>query len=144
MVSAPGNEGATARMEGVEFRNVGKGYLLGRYAIYFDRLGTAHNSYVRHNSIRESYNRAVAIHGVSNLRVEGNVMHDIKGHAVYIEAGVEQKNLILDNLVVTVKQSFSLQNTDMEPAAFYVSHPNNVLVGNAAVGSEGHGFWYDL
>lgn len=35
--------------------------------------------------------------------------------------------------------------TDNNPATFWVSHPNNTLIGNVAAGSlEGFGFWYHL
>ena len=46
--------------------------------------------------------------------------------------------------MISVKSSFGLLYTDQTPAAFYVSNPNNYVTGNSAVGSDGHGFWYDL
>jgi len=42
---------------------------------YFPRLSSpsqVRNSYVRYNSIHDTYNRAIAIHGVHYLRVLNN------------------------------------------------------------------------
>jgi hypothetical protein len=52
---------------------------LGRYAIHFHMIGDVKKSYVRQNSIHRSKNRAVAIHGVNHLRIQGNVAYDIQG-----------------------------------------------------------------
>ena len=35
----------------------------------------------------QAFNRAVAIHGVSGLRVAWNVAYDIRGHAFFVEDG---------------------------------------------------------
>ena len=40
------------------------------------------------------------------------MIYDVMGHAVFIEDGVETKNLIENNLVVSVHASFSLLQTD--------------------------------
>ena len=72
------------------------------------------------------------------------MLYDVMGHAVFLEDAIEKRNLIQYNLVATVRSSFSLLYTDQIPAAFWVSHPDNYLTGNSAVGSDGHGFWYDI
>ena len=56
------------------------------------------------------------------------------GGAVFIEDGIEHGNKIQYNLVVFCKQSTSLQNDDITPAAFWVTNPNNTLQHNAAAG----------
>jgi hypothetical protein len=76
--------------------------------------------------------------------VQDNVFYQILGHAVFIEDAVERKNLIERNLVVEVAASFSLLQTDQRPAAFYVTHPDNMLNANVAVNATGSGFWYHL
>jgi hypothetical protein len=42
------------------------------------------------------------------------------------------------------KRSWSLLNTDQTPACFWITHPNNIFIDNAAAGSDRYGFWYDL
>ena len=66
------------------------------------------------------------------------------GHAIFIEDGVETKNLIEKNLVVSVHASYSLLQSDQQPACFYVTNPDNQLNENVAVGSAAHGFWFNL
>jgi hypothetical protein len=66
------------------------------------------------------------------------------GHTVFIEDAIETKNLIEENLVVNVKPSFSLLNTDSTPACFWITHPDNIFIGNHAAGSARYGFWFDI
>ena len=112
MVSSPGHETSVGRIEFVEFRNVGQDFMIGRHPINFHNLGTTHNSYVRGNSIWQSYNRGIAIEGVHNLRINDNVLYDIVGHAVFLKDGVETRNKIKENLVVSVKRSLGMLYSD--------------------------------
>jgi hypothetical protein len=73
-----------------------------------------------------------------------NVVHDVMGHALFIEDAIETKNLYDGNLIVKVKGSSSLLNTDQTPGAFWITHPDNIVRNNAVAGSEAYGFWYDL
>ena len=66
------------------------------------------------------------------------------GHTVFIEDAAETKNLIRYNLVILTQASHSLLNTDSTPACFWITHPDNIFVGNHAAGSERYGFWFDL
>ena len=117
---------------------------MGRYPINFHNIGTVHGSYVRGSSIWQSYNRGIAVKGVHNLRVRHNVIYDVMGHAVFLEDAIEKRNLFQYNLVASVKASFSMLYTDQIPAAFWISHPDNYLTGNSAVGADGDGFWFDI
>ena len=85
---------------------------MGRYPINFHNIGIVHGSYVRGNSIWKSYNRAIAVKGVHNLRVRHNVIYDVMGHAIFTEDAIEKRNLIQYNLVASVKSSFSVLYTD--------------------------------
>jgi hypothetical protein len=75
-------------------------------------IGTVHNSYVKGNSISNTYNRAVTFHGVHYLRVTENVAYNTMGHVFFIEDAIETKNYIEKNLAVKTKASFSLLITD--------------------------------
>lgn len=81
-----------------------------------------------------SFHRAVTIHNTHNLLVEHNVVHNVKGGAMFIEDGIEHGNVLQYNLVVFCRQSTSLQNEDITPAAFWVTNPNNTIRHNTATG----------
>lgn len=63
-------------------------------------IGTVHYSYIRGNSIHNTYNRAVTFHGVHYLRVMYNVAYKTMGHTFFIEDAVETKNYIVGNLAL--------------------------------------------
>lgn len=106
-------------------------------------IGTVHSSYVRKNSIHHTFNRAVTIHGVHYLRVQGNVAYHTMGHTIFIEDAAETKNLIEDNLVLDVRRSWSLLNTDQTPACFWITNPDNIFRRNHAAGSDRYSYWFD-
>jgi hypothetical protein len=78
------------------------------------------------------------------LRVERNVYYNTMGHTIFIEDAAETKNYIAHNLVILTNASHSLLNTDSTPACFWITHPDNIFIGNHAAGSERYGFWFDL
>ncbi|TNV88229.1 hypothetical protein FGO68_gene13028 [Halteria grandinella] len=143
MVHSDGKETLIARIEYAELYNVGQEFQLGRYPIHFHLIGAVHASYIRGNAIHQSYNRACTIHGVHFLRLQWNVAYDVKGHTFFIEDAAETKNLLENNLAIKTKRSFSLLNSDQQPASFWITHPDNIIRGNHAVGSDNYGFWYD-
>lgn len=106
--------------------------------------GIVHDSYIENNVILNSVNRGTTLHGVQYLRIIRNVYYNCKGHTVFVEDGVETKNRVEYNLVINTEPSFSLLNTDSTPACFWLTNPDNILIGNHCAGSEHYGFWYDL
>ena len=60
------------------------------------------------------------------------------------EDGIETNNHYIRNLGILTRGSSSLLNTDQLPATFWITHPGNTFIGNAAVASRAYGFWYDL
>nr|XP_055075128.1 fibrocystin-L-like [Misgurnus anguillicaudatus] len=136
---------AIGRIEYVEVYHAGQGFRLGRYPIHWHLMGNIqYKSYVRGCAIHQSYNRAVAIRNTHNLLVEHNVIYDIKGGGFFIEDGTETGNILQNNLAVFVRQSTSLLNDDVTPAAYWVTNPNNTIRHNAAAGGTHCGFWYRL
>ena len=107
-----GDDSLTARLGYVELTDVGQAFKVGRYAIHFHMIGNVHNSYIKGNSVHQSFNRAVTLHGTSFLRVTDNVVYNAMGHNIFIEDAVERHNQILRNLVMMTKRSMSLLNTD--------------------------------
>ena len=141
---SPEDESTTARIDSIELTNVGQAFILGSYPIHFHMIGTVQSSYIRNNAIHHTFNRAVTIHGVHYLRVENNVAYHTMGHTIFIEDAIETKNYIVHNLVVDVRRSWSLLNTDQTPACFWITNPNNIFVGNHAAGSDRYSYWFDL
>jgi hypothetical protein len=107
-----GDDSLTARLENVEFTNMGQAFKVGRYAIHFHMIGNVHTSYIKSNSVHTSFNRAFTMHGTSYLRILNNVVFNAMGHNIFIEDAVERHNQIHDNLVIMTKRSWSLLNTD--------------------------------
>ncbi|XP_068431576.1 PKHD1 like 1, tandem duplicate 1 [Clinocottus analis] len=141
----PNENLAIGRLEHVEVYHAGQAFRLGRYPIHWHLMGDIdHKSYVRGCSIHRTFNRAVTIHNTHNLLVEHNVIYDIMGGAFFIEDGIETGNVVQYNLAVFVKQSTSLLNDDITPAAFWVTNPNNIIRHNAAAGGSHFGFWYRM
>ena len=132
------------RIEYIEVTQAGQAYRLGRYPIHFHLNGDVSDSYVRGCGIHDTFNRAVTIHGVHYLLVEKNVAYNIKGHAFFLEDGIEIGNVVQYNLAVFVKASSSLLNVDITPAAYWSVNPNNTFRHNAAAGGTHFGFWYRL
>lgn len=66
------------------------------------------------------------------------------GHTYFIEDAIETKNLIENNIAFLTQRSGSLLNTDMTPASFWITNPDNIFRGNHATGSDRYGFWFDL
>uniref|UniRef100_A0A3Q3JRM8 Polycystic kidney and hepatic disease 1 (autosomal recessive)-like 1 n=1 Tax=Monopterus albus TaxID=43700 RepID=A0A3Q3JRM8_MONAL len=141
----PNQNLAVGRLEYVEVFHAGQAFRLGRYPIHWHLMGDInYQSYVRGCAIHQTYNRAVTIHNTHRMLVERNVIYDIMGSAFFIEDGVETQNILQYNLAVFVKQSTSLLNDDVTPAAFWVSNPNNIIRHNAAAGGTHFGFWYHM
>ena len=50
------------------------------------------------NTVRDSNQRAIVVHGTNRFQVEENVVFNTKGHAIILEDGIETGNLFLKNL----------------------------------------------
>ena len=139
-----GDESLISRIENIELHQTGQAFKIGRYSIHHHMIGNVAKSYIRGISCHQSFNRMITLHAIRYLHIDNNVGFDIMGHAIFLEDGVERKNLITNNLIMMVKRSMSLLNTDQTPACFWITNPDNNFVGNHAAGSDRYGFWYDL
>jgi len=107
-------------------------------------IGLVDISYAKGVAVHGSFNRAFTIHGTDYLTLTENVAYGVSGHTIFIEDAIEFGNYIANNLIMNTKASSSLLNTDLTPANFWLTHPNNNFVGNHAAGAVNYGFWYDL
>ncbi|XP_065804470.1 fibrocystin-L [Labrus bergylta] len=141
----PDRDRVKGRIEFVELTYMGQAFRLGRYPIHWHLMGDLnYTSYVRGCAIHETFNRAVTIHNTHRLLVEHTVIYNIMGGAFFIEDGIETGNILQYNLAVFVRQSTSLLNDDVTPAAYWVTNPNNIIRHNAAAGGTHFGFWYRM
>jgi cell surface hyaluronidase len=146
--------GGKARISGVEMYRVGQKALFGRYPFHWHMAGDVDGQYFKNSSIHTAYNRFLTIHGSNRALVENNVAYDTIGHGFFLEDGVEVKNVLQGNLGILVRQAKAGEEvrpefqwpafvkSDLLPAVFWISHPDNVLRNNVAAGAEnGFGFW---
>uniref|UniRef100_M3YC81 hyaluronoglucosaminidase n=1 Tax=Mustela putorius furo TaxID=9669 RepID=M3YC81_MUSPF len=100
------------------------------------------------------------------LQIKDTIGFDTLGHCFFLEDGVEQRNTLFHNLGLLTKPGTLLPTdrnnsvcttmrdkvfgnyvpvpaTDcMAVSTFWISHPNNNLISNAAAGSQDAGIWY--
>ena len=139
--------GSTARVSNVEFAQMGQAGRIARYPFHFHMMGSAPDSYIRSSVIRNSFNRCITVHGTSDVTVADNVGYSARGHCYFFEDGVERGVRLLRNLGLSTLRPEAgkrLLETDDVPATFWIQHPDNIVRGNAAAGSDGNGFWYDI
>jgi hypothetical protein len=99
-------------LENLELTDVGQAFKVGRYAVHFHMIGAVHKSYCKGFGTHTGFNRAFTLHGTHYMRILNNVIFNVKGHNIFIEDAVEKKNLVQGNLIMKIKRSWSLLNTD--------------------------------
>lgn len=136
-----------AEVENVEFRDLGKEGILGKYPLHIHEIGDVNYAcWIKNSSIHRSVNRAISIHNSSRVLVEDNVAYDVVGHAYYIEDDPVRGCELRRNLGLRTKAAVpgrEVQASDLAPATFWLRHPDNVLEDNVAAGSDGYGFWLE-
>lgn len=135
---------------GVEFENMGQQGAIGRYPCHFHMCGSMRSSIFLANSVHNSNQRGVVIHGTHNLRVEDNVFHMITGHGVVLEDSIETGNVIRRNVGFRNDRPRWLINvegrdeSDHIPSMYWITNPMNDFIDNVASGSIFSGFWFEL
>ena len=66
------------------------------------------------------------------------------GHGIFWEDSIETNNIVEGNLVMRTMISSSLLESDLSPAAMWITHPKNTIRNNSVIGSDAFGYWYDL
>lgn len=141
-----------ARLRGVEAFRMGQRNVLGAYPFHFHLLGDAYQSYIQDCAVYRSFYRGFVIHGTSHTTVTDNVAFDVAGSCFYLEDGVEEHNLLDNNLAAYVHvigqasagggqegsthyESASLRHPgDAAAAGFWISNALNTITNNAASG----------
>uniref|UniRef100_A0A4X2KBB3 hyaluronoglucosaminidase n=1 Tax=Vombatus ursinus TaxID=29139 RepID=A0A4X2KBB3_VOMUR len=131
-----------------------------------DRGGYRPQTYLDGVSIHHCFSRCVTIHGTDGLLIKDTIGFDTLGHCFFLEDGIEQRNILFHNLGLVTKPGTLLPTdrnntmcigirgkvfgnyvpvpaTDcMAVSTFWIAHPNNHLISNAAAGSQDAGIWY--
>ena len=147
--------GAKAYVDSVEFIHMGRMGEMARYPFHWHRAGDVNGQYIINSSVHHSYQRCVTVHGSNRALVKNNVCFDHFGHGYFLEDGDEVKNRIEGNLGMLsrrVPKDRALLISDAvgsalrfsAPATYWISNPDNYIVGNVASGSQGTGFWHSL
>jgi hypothetical protein len=144
MIHGKSEMGTRARVEYAEFTRVGQPKIVGRYPIHFHMNGDVTDSYVIGNAVHESFARLCTIHAIQYLRVQKNVGYNIAGHNFFFEDGIEMNNVLEDNLAIHSRQVWSMLQTDITVASYWVTNPQNYLRRNRAAGGDFYGFWYEV
>lgn len=69
-----------AKISNVEFKQMGQAYQVQRHPVTFSESEQLISSYVKHSSIWNGYNRAIAIHATNCVKIERNVAYNVMGH----------------------------------------------------------------
>jgi hypothetical protein len=134
-------------VEGIELTRMGQLKVLARYPMHWHMEGAVDGQYFKGSSVWKSFNRCVTVHGSSNATVQGNVCYDDIGHGYFLEDGGETGNLFEDNLGMltrTPAAGQALIPSDVNPATYWITNPDNTYRRNVAAGSRGFGFWFAL
>ncbi|KAL2294836.1 hypothetical protein Nmel_008589 [Mimus melanotis] len=131
-----------------------------------EKGGYTFKTYLEGLSIHHCFSRCVTIHATNGLLIKDTIGYDTLGHCFFIEDGIEQRNTLFHNLGLVTKPGTLLPTdrnssmcigirdkvygsyvpvpaTDcMAVSTFWISHPNNHLINNAAAGSQDAGIWY--
>ncbi|MBI5758684.1 MAG: G8 domain-containing protein [Planctomycetales bacterium] len=143
------HRGSAGSIHHAEFRHLGKEGTLGRYSLHFHLIGdTMRGSSVIGNSIWDSGNRWLTIHGTNYLVVRDNVGYGSVGHGFFLEDGTEIYNVLDRNLAVGARPGKRLPKQVLpfdgnEGAGFWWANSLNSFTRNVAVANGNYGFRYE-
>jgi len=132
-----------------EFRHLGKKNVLGRYSLHFHLVGdTMRGSSVIGNSIWDSHNRWLTIHGTNYLVARDNVGYKSIGHGYFLEDGTEVYNVLDRNLAVRAEAGKRLPKQVLpfdqnEGAGYWWANSLNTFTRNVAAECDLYGFRYE-
>ncbi|KAL4508253.1 hypothetical protein ABPG72_003557 [Tetrahymena utriculariae] len=135
---------ASARIRHAEFRHTGQPAIIGRYPIHFHMVGDVSGSIVEGNAVHDSFARVLTIHATHYLHVKNNVGYNCAGHNIFLEDGIETNNVIEENLIIGTRQVWSMLQSDITAASYWITNPLNTVVNNRAAGGDFYGFWYEI
>ena len=167
------------KLNGVRFNRMGQAGAIGRYPIHWHMcsynmsngstavspdgvfIGNVPNNYAKNCAFDSSGQRMITLHGTHGVTLDSNVGWNITGHALFLEEGSEQDNIITNNVVMKVRAPTAankLINSDVAPNAYgteltfatglegtsgiWFTNPQNTLTGNWVNDCQGVGEWH--
>lgn len=143
------HKGSAGSLAYTEFRHLGKKNTLGRYSLHFHLCrDTMRGSTVVGNSIWDSHNRWLTIHGTDYLVARDNVGYKSVGHGFFLEDGTEVYNVLDRNLAVGAVRGKRLPKQVLpfdqnEGAGFWWTCSLNTFTRNVAAECGQYGFRYE-
>jgi hypothetical protein len=143
------HKGSAGSLSYTEFRHLGKKGVLGKYALHFHLVrDTMRGSTVVGNSIWDSHNRWLTIHGTDYLVARDNIGYRSAGHGFFLEDGTEVYNVLDRNLAVGSMAAKRLPKQVLpfdgnEGAGFWWTCSLNTFTRNVAAECGQYGFRYE-
>lgn len=143
------HRGSAGSLHHTEFRHLGKENTLGRYSLHFHLVGeTMRGSSVIGNSIWDSHNRWLTIHGTNFLVARDNVGYGSIGHGFFLEDGTEVFNVLDRNLAVGARPGKRLPKQVLpfdgnEGAGFWWANSLNSFTRNVATANGNYGYRFE-
>jgi len=143
------HKGSAGSLSYTEFRHLGKKGVLGKYALHFHLVrDTMRGSTVVGNSIWDSHNRWLTIHGTDYLVARDNVGYKSAGHGFFLEDGTEVYNVLDRNLAVGAAAAKRLPKQVLpfdanDGAGFWWTCSLNTFTRNVAAECGQYGFRYE-
>ena len=140
---------STGSLSYAEFRHLGKKGVLGRYSLHYHLCrDTMRGSFVIGNSIWDSHNRWLTIHGTNYLVVRDNIGYKSIGHGYFLEDGTEVYNVLDRNLAVAAEAGKKLPGQVLpfdqnEGAGYWWANSLNSFTRNVAAECDRYGFRYE-
>ncbi|MCU0494773.1 MAG: plastocyanin/azurin family copper-binding protein, partial [Chloroflexaceae bacterium] len=150
-----------ARINGVQFVDMGQATKLGRYAFHWHLTGNGSGQYIKNSSVKNGYTRGIVVHGTDGVVVENNVVYNTVSHNyIFAEDGSEDGNRFVRNLGIRTTllpqkhrifkddpsaprdSNRARRQDEHRPANFWGLSANNSFIGNVAAGGEGNGFHF--
>lgn len=143
------HRGSAGSLAYTEFRHLGKKNVLGRYSLHFHLCrDSMRGAAVVGNSIWDSDNRWLTIHGTDYLVVKDNVGYKSVGHGFFLEDGTEVYNVLDRNLAIRAAAGKKLPKQVLpfdqnEGAGFWWTCSLNSFTRNVAAECDQYGFRYE-
>ena len=143
------HRGSAGSIGYAEFRHLGKEGVLGRYSLHYHLVGDSmRGSYAVGNSIWDSGNRWLTIHGTNYLVVRDCVGYQSVGHGFFLEDGTEVQNVLDRNLAVQALRGKPLPKQALpfdqnEGAGFWWANSQNTFTRNVSCENDRYGFRFE-
>jgi cell migration-inducing and hyaluronan-binding protein len=118
---------AFARIQGVEFKQMGQAGRLGHYPVHFHMARqTPPSTYVRDSSVNESMTRWFVIHSTIGVTLARNVGYKSIGHGYYLETGTEADNKFHSNIGIFARAAVANVDLDTKASVPNLQNPRMV------------------